>query len=297
MNSSFSLLVGHDAKANNVLRLVGLQAPSLSHPWTSANTLGPLVTAVLLVIIFALWEAKVARYPMVSYDLFRNQHVVAASFLLAFLAGINFSLLVNFWPLALSYVWPSSPITLGLRGLAIPLALTFGTIFCNVLLSIRKGVAKWVLLGACVTFAAFSASLVTVAPGSVSRSLILVSCAAVGLGGMTLPTATVALSACPDGLIGSCTALSLSLRSIGSAIGFSISYTVYSHKLTANLSRLVRQFAVDAGLLPAEATQFANLFLYQPEKASTLPGVNRDILAAAAAGSRLAYSTSLHYVW
>ena len=47
-----------------------------------------------------------------------------------------------------------------------------------------------------------------------------------GLGGVIVPAATVAMIAAPDALITTCAALSLSVRAVGGAIGYSIYFNV-----------------------------------------------------------------------
>lgn len=66
---------------------------------------------------------------------------------------------------------------------------------------------------------AFGGSLASMNPENVYQTVTLGSFAAFGLGGVIVPAATVAMVACPDALITTCAALSLSVRAVGGAIG------------------------------------------------------------------------------
>ena len=51
------------------------------------------------------------------------------------------------------------------------------------------------------------------------------SLASLGVGGVLVPAATVAMLVCPDALITTAAALSLSIRTVGGSIGYSIYYS------------------------------------------------------------------------
>ena len=72
------------------LVLVALQAGGYDHPWTSAYTLCMLLFGLALIGVWAVWEAKFARHPMIPKELFVGQRVVGFSFAVAFVAGMNF---------------------------------------------------------------------------------------------------------------------------------------------------------------------------------------------------------------
>lgn len=144
---------------------------------------------------------------------------------------------------------------------------------------------------------AFGGSLASMNPENVYQTVTLASFAAFGLGGVIVPAATVAMIAAPDALITTCAALSLSVRAVGGAIGYSIYYSVFVNKLTARLPVLVAGYAIKAGLPASEAEVFVGTFLTAPDKIMSVPGVTKAILGAAALGSQWAYSEALHLVW
>ena len=144
---------------------------------------------------------------------------------------------------------------------------------------------------------AFGGALSVMTPENEVMTIALATCAAFGLGGVIVPAATVAMIAAPDALITTCAALSLSVRAVGGAIGYSIYFNVFSKKLVPNLIKLVPTYAVQAGLPLEQAGPFTEAYLKVPELAAKLPGVTEEIMAAAWTGREWAYANSLHYVW
>ncbi len=101
----------------------------------------------------------------------------------------------------------------------------------------------------------------------------------------------------PDALLATAVALSLSVRTVGGAIGYSIYYNVFVNKLNTRLPQYVAEHAIQAGLPAKEAEMFMETFLTAPKRVGTIPGVNSTIIQAATLGARWAYADSLQYVW
>ena len=69
------------------LFLVGLQAGGYQYPWRSGRVLGPLISGIIMILAFPIWEWKGTKKPMVPADIFRGQKVVAISLIVVFIAG------------------------------------------------------------------------------------------------------------------------------------------------------------------------------------------------------------------
>ena len=143
----------------------------------------------------------------------------------------------------------------------------------------------------------FGGSLSVMTPENIITTIAIGTCAAFGLGGVIVPSATVAMIAAPDALITTCAALSLSVRAVGGAIGYSIYYNIFSEKLPIKLETFVAEYAIKAGLPMSELKTFVGTYLTVPTEAAKLPGITPEILRAALTGSEWAYAESLHYVW
>jgi hypothetical protein len=279
------------------LFLVALQAGGYTHPWTTAYVLCPLVIGFFTIVAWIGWEWKGTKHPMVPMELFKGQRVVTLAYAVAFVAGMNFFSVLNFWPLMISHVWDPDPVKVGLRGFAPGLSVTIGAIVFNSLLSTWKGGARWILFIASAMLTAFSGGMAVVTPHNELIVLTMGTVGGIGLGGLIVPSATVAMIAAPDALITTCAALSLSVRAVGGSIGYSIYYNIFVTKLTARLAPYVGEYAVKAGLALDDATLFVGTFLLAPDQAAGVPGATPEIIAAASLGQRWAYAEALQYVW
>ena len=139
--------------------------------------------------------------------------------------------------------------------------------------------------------------MAAVNPTNPGLAVGLATVAGFGIGGVIVPSATIAMTACPDSLIATATALTLTIRFVGGSIGYSIYYNVFSEKLAKKLPERVLDFALKAGLPTSSATTFVTTFLTVPANITDVAGVTPAIIKAATIGSRWAYSDALAYVW
>ncbi|KIW63894.1 hypothetical protein PV04_08862 [Phialophora macrospora] len=280
-----------------ILFLVALQSGGSSHPWKSAYVICMLVIGAALIAGFAVWEWKGAKYPMVPKELFAGQRVVAIALVVAFVSGMNFYSMINFAPLTYGTVYEPDPIQVGVKGLGYSIAITVGATVMNALLTILKGHGRELLLISCVLMTAFTGSMAVANPNNPGLAVGLATVAGFGIGGVIVPSATIAMTACPDSLIATATALTLTIRFVGGSIGYSIYYNVFSEKLARRLPERVLDFALQAGLPSSSATSFVQTFLTLPANISDVAGATPAVIDAATIGSRWAYSDALAYVW
>jgi hypothetical protein len=86
----------------------------------------------------------------------------------------------------------------------------------------------------------FFTALMTAGTGAVSISTpdnlnalyAIVTIASIGVGGVIIPSSIIAQIACPDELIATITAITLSIRYIGGAIGFAVYANLFFRKFT-----------------------------------------------------------------
>lgn len=73
-------------------------------------------------------------------------------------------------------------------------------------------------------------------PHNLNTMYGIVTIASIGVGGVIIPSSIIAQIACPDELIATVTAITLSIRYIGGAIGFAVYSNLFFRKVTANLT-------------------------------------------------------------
>lgn len=93
----------------------------------------------------------------------------------------------------------------------------------------------------------FFTALMTAATGAVAVSTphnlnavyAIVTFASLGVGGVIIPSSIIAQIACPDELIATITAITLSIRYIGGAIGFAVYSNLFFRKVTSELTEIL----------------------------------------------------------
>jgi hypothetical protein len=133
-----------------MISLVGLTAGGFTHPWSSAYVLCTMLIGFALIVLFVGWEWKFAKVPMIPRELFAGQRIVGMAFLIAFVAGMYYYSLINFFPIVYESVYNPNPVQVGLKGLGPGFSVTFGAVGVNALLSLWKGHNRELLLASAV---------------------------------------------------------------------------------------------------------------------------------------------------
>lgn len=76
-------------------------------------------------------------------------------------------------------------------------------------------------------------------PHNLGPTLAVVTLASIGVGGVIIPSSIIAQIVCPADLIGTITAITLSIRYIGGAIGFTAYQNAYVHEFTQTATQRV----------------------------------------------------------
>ena len=168
-----------------VLFLVAMQAGGYSHSWTSAYVLSQLLIGLALIFAFIVWEWKFAKYPMVPHEMFAGQTIVGTAYGIAFVAGMNFFALLNFFPILFKDVFEHDPVQIGLKGIPPAFSTTFGAVFTNAALSWFKGWNRELLLMATVLMTTFTGALACVTPDIPKTAVALGTVAGFGVGGVS----------------------------------------------------------------------------------------------------------------
>ena len=93
---------------------------------------------------------------MIPRELFAGQRIIAMVFCIAFIGGINFYSIVNFFPLTFSHVYYPDPVQVGLKALGPSIYIALVATRTNVRLTALKGRGKELLLFNSVLMSEFS---------------------------------------------------------------------------------------------------------------------------------------------
>ncbi|PIA91001.1 Multidrug resistance protein 3 [Cercospora beticola] len=225
------------------LLMMGMQWGAYQYAWSSAHVLVPFMLGITVITAFFVWEIKYAPHPMIPKAVFsKDKRSMIMIFLITFFSGGNFFVMLIFWPTQVYNVYGDDPIQIGIRTLPIGSGIIFGAAFNLLLFGMFKGRTTFLMI--------FWTSVMTVFTACVSLAdrhnlnpmiYAILTIANVGVGAVIFPASIMAQIYCPTEYIGTITAISLAIRYIGGAVGFTAYYNVFYHKLT-------EEYAIPAGL-------------------------------------------------
>lgn len=114
-----------------------------------------------------------------------------------------------------------------------------GAAICLILIPLTKGRIRLLLLFFTAVMTAGTGAIAVSTPHNLNAMYGIVTVAALGVGGVIIPCSIIAQIACPDELIATVTAITLSLRYIGGAITFGIGSNLFYHKVTEYATEIV----------------------------------------------------------
>ena len=145
----------------------------------------------------------------------------------------------------------SNPRDVGIRTLPIGFGIIVGAALTLVSIPLVKYKTTPLMI--------FATALMTAGVGAVSVAdkdnlatvYAVVTLGSLGVGAVIIPCSILAQLACPDELIGTITAITLSIRYVGGAIGFTAYYNVFYHHLTKLATSLVGFNVATSGIVPS----------------------------------------------
>ncbi|KAF2767092.1 MFS general substrate transporter [Teratosphaeria nubilosa] len=212
--------------------MLGLQWGAEQYEWNSVHVLVPFLIGVALIISFFLYERFLAKYPMLPKEIFsRDKRTMIAILLITFFSGGNFFVLLLFWPTQTYNMYGDNPLHIGIRTLPIGFGIIGGAVIALLLIGVTKGRTTILMIFWTALMTAFVGAMSVATTTNLYPTVygILVF-AAIGVGAVIIPCSIIAQIVCPVEYIGTITAITLSIRYIGGAIGFSVYYNVFYHK-------------------------------------------------------------------
>jgi hypothetical protein len=239
---------------------------------------------------------------MVPKRLGKAPRSLVLTMIIAFISGANFFSVLMMWPTQAFNVYGHDPVGIGLRGLSFGFGVMAGCVITLGVMTKLRGrgirvilfIASCVMTAGCGAMAAANRENVNAVYG-----ILLVS--GLGVGGIVIPTTVITTIICPDDLIATITALTLSVRVIGGAIGYAVYYNVLVQKLTPVLIKNVSTAMVMGGIkdpvVIKEAIELTSASLL--EEILHLPGVdgNVKLWESIVLAGQLAYASAYPWVY
>lgn len=219
---------------------------SADHGWTSVPVVGPVVTGLLLLVVFTVVEARFATRPIMPLRLFRMRGVAVGSGMLLLFGGIAIAMWY-FTSLFLQNVLGYSALQTGLG--QTPAAVTFMVITRLAAALLPRTGARRLVLAGCTCFLASFGWLAQAHADSGYAISVLGPTLLIAVGiGLTFPTLMAAATAdVPEGDAGIIGGLANTANQLGGSVGLAVLATAASAKATAAAGGSPPTAAVAAG--------------------------------------------------
>lgn len=262
-----------------ILFIAGLLWGGYQYSWKSAHTLVPLLLGAAFLIGFCFWEVYGAKYPMFPSRLKKDPRVLALTLIITFISGANFFSVLLFWPTQAFNVYGHDPVGVGLRGMPIGFSILAGACIVLWLLSVFRGHNRALMVASSCMMTAGCGALAAARVDNLHAVYGILVVAGLGIGGIVVPASIITTIICPDDLIATIAALTLAIRVIGGAIGYTTYYNVFYNKFVPILTKNIIIASVQNGIFNAtiieEIGQLTGASLIQD--ILFLPGVDGNL--------------------
>ncbi|KAI9670886.1 MAG: hypothetical protein M1817_003771 [Caeruleum heppii] len=287
--------------AGIILFIAGMAWGGHQYAWTSAHTLVPMILGGVFIIGFCIWEAYFAKYPMLPARLKQDPRILALTMIITFISGANFFSILMFWPTQAFNVYGHEPVGVGIRGLPVAFGILGGACIVLWLLSVFRGHNKELMIASSVLMTAGCGSLAVATVDNIKTLYPLLFIAGLGIGGIVIPASIITTIICPDDLIATIAALTLSVRVIGGAVGYTVYYNVFVSKFIPNAQRYIGGAMLQMGIrnrtLIVRAIEITSESLI--EELKHIPGIegNTTRYEIVLRAGQMAFSESYKFVY
>ncbi|KAF7166210.1 hypothetical protein CNMCM5623_010050 [Aspergillus felis] len=285
-----------------ILFLAGMQWGGYQYPWTSAHVLVPLILGFVILVAFAFWEIYGAKYPIFPTRLKQEPRTLGLTLVITFISGANFFSIIMFWPTQSFNVYGHDPVQVGLRSLPVGFGIMSGACIVLWLLSVLRGHNKELLIVSSVLMTAGCGAMAIARQDNLGQLWGILVLAGLGIGGIVVPASIITTIICPDDLIATISALTLSIRVVGGSIGYTIYYNIFISKFVPNAKHfiggvMVTKLNITNPAYIGEAIELTGASLL--EELKTIPGIAGSETAynAVVTAGQLAYAESYKWVY
>ncbi len=226
--------------------------------WSAVGVIGGFIAGIVFLVLFIIAELR-AEDPVIPLDLFRNR-TFTVSGIATFLASFGFAVAIIFLPLWFQVVQGASTTASGYDLLPFLIGLIFSSIVTGQVIS-RTGHYKWLVVVAMV-FVAVGLALFTNLRADTPTPILWLwmLIAGVGVGPSFAAFTLIVQNAVPFTRLGTATADLTLLRQIGTSVGLTVGFTIFSNNLTWDLLRSqIIVAGAPAALVPATAPTGFNI--------------------------------------
>lgn len=231
----------------------------------------------------------------------KDPRILALTLIITFISGANFFSVLLFWPTQAFNVYGHDPVGVGIRGIPIGFSILAGACIVLWLLSVFRGGNKWLMIGSSCMMTAGCGALAVARLDNLHVVYGILVVAGLGIGGIVVPASIITTIICPDDLIATVAALTLAIRVVGGAIGYTTYYNIFYNKFVPELTLKISLACILNNIFDptviTEAAELTGASLINDILA--LPGVdgNVTIWNAIVLAGQEAYASSYPFVY
>ncbi|EED15310.1 siderophore iron transporter, putative [Talaromyces stipitatus ATCC 10500] len=267
------------------------------YSWNSANILAPFIIGIVAMILFVVYEWRFKKDGILHHDLWTNRNL-AISLLIMFVEGLAFFAANSYFVFEIIVLYDASILSAGTNfSIMFFTGLAFSPIF-GLWSSKLKTMRPQLILG-CVFLLLFFILLATVKIDTpryafwifpITSGIALVSILPISMVSAQLTTSSE--------LISLASALMITVRSLGGAIGLAINNAVLNDTLDTELPKKVGAAVLALGLPPSSLPELIRALATQSKAAvAAVPGITPEIAQAAVVAMKRAYLMAFRNAW
>ncbi|KAE8349932.1 fungal trichothecene efflux pump [Aspergillus coremiiformis] len=285
-----------------ILFMAGMQWGGYQYAWTSAHVLVPLILGFALLVVFAGWEIYGAKYPIFPSRLKQEPRILGLTLVITFISGANFISVIMFWPTQSFNVYGHDPVAVGVRSLPVGFGVMTGACITLWLLSLLRGHNKELLIISSILMTAGCGAIAVARLDNLYQIWGILIVAGLGIGGIVVPASIMTTIICPDDLIATISALTLSIRVVGGSVGYTIYYNIFLSKYIPNAKHyiggvMLTTLNITNTTYIVEAIHLTGASLL--ENLREIPGIagNETAYEAVVTAGQVAYAESYKWVY
>jgi len=262
--------------------LIGLTWGGVQHPWSSYQTLLPIIIGVVGLLLFAVQQARFAAHPIIPLVVFNNRTTVV-SYFGTIITGFVLWCILYYMPFYFEAVKGYSNVIAGVALFPQTFTVAPAGALAGALLT-KTGKYRWsIWLGWTLGTLGLGLFCVLDVHTSIPSWIFLNLVSGVGLGFLFPAIATAIQASVASEHVAIAIAIFSFFRSVGQALGVAIGGVVFQNRMLANV-RSYPSLASSAAFYSQDAVGLVEILRRMPEG-----DVKRDLTQA--------YADSLRIVW
>ncbi|KAJ5365236.1 hypothetical protein N7517_008122 [Penicillium concentricum] len=287
--------------AGLTLLLTGLNLGGGLYPWASASVLAALITGILTLVAFGIYEWRFTTTGILHHDLFRGVNQTGCTFGicigLIFIEGIFLFAYVIFYPVLTTSLFGTDAFLDAARQQPYWISSALSTLLYGYI-SVKFRTIRFPMVAGFMIFTGGIVGLATIQPGDDINALAFAALTGLGFGApLILVIAGVQLSV-PHHLIATASAATTCSRAVATAVFTAIASAALNSRLEKYIPAYTAQAALEVGLPEFSLAEFIKALTSQDTAAlQKVTGVSSHIIAAGVTALEQAYADGIRIVF